>query len=193
MRQSIRTRVRLRRLLSHTCSPKQCPFETMSIRNSITRHAWDPRERGITTRCSHPAEPCPSPCERPLIKYYRSAWVKRVQGRNRETKKGGPTSEFLGSIAGEGSLDLLVGTDGAILGALNVALSLGLLVLNIALSLTLLAGSLERVEASQVTDRFFNLPDGILNTARSFAVNEPNVSVERRQRNGGGGVRGNGR
>ena len=112
--------------------------------------------------------------------------MKRAQGRNQ--KKRGPTSEFLGSIAGEGSLDLLVGTDGAILGALGVALSLGLLVLNIALGLTLLAGSLERVEASQVTDRLFNLPDGVLDTAGSFAVNEPNVSVKRRQRNGGEGT-----
>jgi len=87
------------------------------------------------------------------------------------------TRNLLGGIAGEGSLHVLDGANNAILRTLNIALSLGLLVLDIALGLTLLARRLPRLKAGQAANRLLRLSDSVLDVARHLAVNESNVSV----------------
>ena len=87
-----------------------------------------------------------------------------------------PTRNFLGGIAGDGSRYLVKGSGDAILSALSVALSLGLLVLNVALGLTLLSRGLPGIETGQVTDLLFDLSQGVLGGAGSLAVNETGVS-----------------
>lgn len=130
-----------------------------------------PREREITS-CSYPAEFFPSPCEGPLITDRESAGLRRFRVKVQK-----PTRKFLGSITSEGSFQLVRGAQYTILGALDVAFGLGLLVLDIAFGLTLLARRLPRFKASQVTNLLFELSYGVLDVARSLAVNEPGVSV----------------
>lgn len=131
---------------------------------------------GITT-CSPPAGPCPSPCGHPLI----ARQPGQVGVRNKI-----PTSDLLGGIALEGSNHLIEGTGGDIHRALNVALRLGLLVLDVALGLTLLARRLPRVEAGRVANRLLHLSGGVLDVAGSLAVNERNVSTGDDAVRGGG-------
>ena len=88
-----------------------------------------------------------------------------------------PTGNFLGGVAGDGSLQILDGADDTIRRTLGIALSLSLLALDIALGLTLLAGGLQRLEAGRVADRLLHLSDSVLDVAGHLAVNEPSVSV----------------
>ena len=86
------------------------------------------------------------------------------------------TRELLAGIASDGTLYLVHGSEDAILGSIGVALSLGLLVLDVALGLTLLAGRLERLETGDIADRLFHLSQGILEGTGGLAANERNVS-----------------
>jgi hypothetical protein len=93
-----------------------------------------------------------------------------------ETKA--PTRNLLRGIASERSGHVLEGASDTIRRALDVALSLGLLVFGIALDLTLLARRPPRLEAGHVADRLLHLSDSVLDAARHLAViNEPNVRV----------------
>jgi hypothetical protein len=110
--------------------------------------------------------------------------VSRGEETHVETKE--PTRELLAGIAGDGSLHFVNGSKDAILGAFSVAFTLGLLVLDVALCLTFLAGRLERLETGDVADLLFHLSQGILDGTGGLAVNERNVS----KRNSRGSKRG---
>lgn len=80
------------------------------------------------------------------------------------------TRNLLGGIAGKGSFQVLDGADDTVLRAFNVALSLGLLALDVAFRLTLLARGLERLEASHVANRLFRLSDSVLDVSRHLTI-----------------------
>ena len=94
------------------------------------------------------------------------------------------TRNLLGRIAGDRSRQLVEGALDTILGAFDVALSLGLLVLDIAFGLSLLSGRLPRLETGQVADRLFDLSDCVLDGARRLAINETKVSTGSRGKGG---------
>jgi hypothetical protein len=81
---------------------------------------------------------------------------------------------------------ILDGAGDTIHRTLNVALSLGLLGLDIALGLTLLARRLPRLEAGHVADPLLQLSYSVLDAARRLAINERNVSVGEDIGGGGG-------
>ena len=87
------------------------------------------------------------------------------------------TRHLLGGIARGRPDQVLDGTDDAILRSVDVALSLGLLGLDLALALTLLAGRLPRLETGRIADRLLHLSDSALDVASRFAVDKSKVSV----------------
>lgn len=90
------------------------------------------------------------------------------------------TGKFVRGIAGNGSLHLFKGSDGAILEAFNIALSLSVLVLKGSFGLMLLARRVQRARTGQVTDGLFNLSKGVLGLTGDLAADddETNVSTD---------------
>jgi len=129
----------------------------------------------FTSCCTLPFSLRTSPDCRSVVSGVKQVW---------ETET--PTRNLLGGIAGEGSLQVLGGASNTILRTLNIALSLGLLVFDIALGLTLLARRLERLEAGQVANQILRLSESVVDAARHLAVNESNVSVGDDRTVGGG-------